>query len=106
MDRLSVLLQLDLPVGRMLRSTAGSGGFRRAEYGVAFDGHAVSLFHGAEAGGYAGFAGGDGLAVAAAVGVFGEVLAVAFYFAEVGAAVGRVLPRAGQAGDDGAQPRG
>ena len=45
---------------------------------------AVGLLDGAQAGGDAGFAGGDGLAVAAAVGVFGQGLAVAFDFADVG----------------------
>ena len=52
--------------------------------GVAFDRHPVGLFDGAQAGGYPGLAGGDGLAVAAAVGAFGQALAEAFYFAEVG----------------------
>ena len=55
-----------------------------AQRGVAFDGGAVGAFDGAEAGGDACFAGGDGLAVAAAVGAFGEGLAVAFDFADVG----------------------
>ena len=54
------------------------------ERGVAFDGHAVGVFDGAQAGGYPGLAGGDGLAVAAAVGAFGEGLAVALDFADVG----------------------
>ena len=73
------------------------GGLRRPEYGVAFDGRAVGVLDGAEAGGYASFAGGDGLAVAAAVGAFGEVLAVAFYFADVGFAFAGV----GGEGEDG-----
>jgi|SRR5271165_1898359 len=80
------LLQLDLPVDRMLRRTACSCGLRRPEHGVALDGHAVGAFDGAQAGGYASFAGGDGLAVAAAVGAFGQGLAVAFDFADVGLA--------------------
>jgi hypothetical protein len=42
------------------------------------------VLDGAEAGGYPGFADGYGLAVAAAVGVFGEGLAVALDFADVG----------------------
>ena len=84
MDWLGALLQLDLPVGRMLRRAACSGGLRRPEHGVAFDGHAVGLFDGAEAGGYPGFAGGDGLAVAAAVGAFGQALAEPLDFADVG----------------------
>ena len=68
----------------MLRRTACSGGLGRPEHGVALDGHAVGVLDGAQAGGYPGFAGGDGLAVAAAVGVFGEGLAVALDFADVG----------------------
>jgi hypothetical protein len=55
--------------------------------GVAFDGHAVGALDGAEAGGYPGFAGGDGLAVLSAVGAFGQGLAVAFDFADVGFAL-------------------
>ena len=78
------LLQLDLSLGRMPRSTACPGGLRRAKHGVALDGYAIGLFDGAEAGGYACFAGGDGLAVAAAVGAFGQGLAEALDFAEVG----------------------
>jgi hypothetical protein len=42
------------------------------------------VFDGAQAGGYPGFAGGDGLAVALAVGAFGQVAAEAFDFADVG----------------------
>jgi hypothetical protein len=45
---------------------------------------AVGLFDGAQPGGYAGLAGGDGLAVASAVGAFGQVLAGPFDFADVG----------------------
>ena len=41
----------------------------------------------AQPGGYPGFAGGDGLAVAAAVGAFGQVGAVLFDFADVGFAL-------------------
>ena len=72
-------------------------GLGRPELGVAVDGRAVGLFDGAEAGGYPGLAGGDGLAVAAAVGAFGQVLAVAFYFADVGFAFADV----GGEGEDG-----
>ena len=68
----------------MLRRAACSGGLGWLNIGVAFDGHAVGLLDGAQAGGYPGFAGGDGLAVAAAVGAFGQALAEAFYFADVG----------------------
>ena len=44
----------------------------------------VGVFDGAQAGGDAGFTIGDGLAVAAAVGSFGQVLGVELDFAEVG----------------------
>jgi len=47
----------------------------------------VRLFDGSQAGGDAGLAGGDGLAVAVAVGVFGQGAAVAFDFADVGFAL-------------------
>ena len=93
------LFQLDLPVGRTLRRTACSGGLRRPERDVAFDGHAVGVLDGAQAGGYPGFAGGDGLAVAAAVGVFGQGLGVALDFADVGFAFVGV---GGDGEDDGA----
>src|SRR6266487_6239143 len=46
------LLQLDLYVGRTLRRTASCGGLGRPGHGVAFDGHAVGVFHGAEEGSY------------------------------------------------------
>ena len=52
--------------------------------GVAFDGGALGPFDGPQALGYPGSAGGDGLAVAAAVRAFGQGLAVAFDFADVG----------------------
>lgn len=45
---------------------------------------AVGVLDGARPGGESGFAGGDGFAADAAVGVFGESLAVAFDFAGVG----------------------
>jgi hypothetical protein len=51
------------------------------------DGGLVGLFDGAEAGGDAGFAVGDGLAVLAAVGALGQVLGVELDFAEVGFAL-------------------
>ena len=68
----------------MLRSPTCSGGLERPEHSAAFDGHAAGLLDGSEPGRYPGFAGGDGLAVAAAVGAFGQVLAGAFDFADVG----------------------
>ena len=54
------------------------------EHGVVFDGCPAGMFDGAQAGGDAGFAGGDGLTVAAAVGVFGQGLGVALDFANMG----------------------
>jgi hypothetical protein len=57
---------------------------RWCECGVTLDRDTVGVLDGAEAGGYAGLAGGDGLAVALAVGVFGEGLGVALDFADVG----------------------
>jgi hypothetical protein len=68
----------------MLSRAACSGGPGRPELGVTLDRSPVGLFHGAKAGSHSGFAGGDGLAVAAAVGVFGEGLGVALDFADVG----------------------
>ena len=68
----------------MFRRAACSGGFRWPERDVALVRHPVGVLDGAEAGGDAGFAGGDGLAVAAAVGVFGQGLGVALDFADVG----------------------
>ena len=44
----------------------------------------VGLFYGSQAGGDAGFAGGDGLAVTSAVGAFGQVLAELLDLADVG----------------------
>ena len=67
--------EFDLPIGCTFgRTPRCSGGLRRAKDGVAFDGHAVGVLRGAQAGGYPGFAGGDGLAVAAAIGAFGQGL--------------------------------
>ena len=60
---------------------SGAGGLERR---IAFVCRPVGTFDGAQAGGDAGFAVGDGLAVASAVGAFGQVLAVELDFAEVG----------------------
>jgi predicted transposase YbfD/YdcC len=84
---LGALLQLDLRVGCMLRSMARPDGLAQPGYSVAFDGHTVGLFDGAEAGGYPGLAGGDGLAVASAVGAFGQALAELLDLADVGLAL-------------------
>ena len=59
----------------------GSGGLAMTSRSVA---SAVGAFDGAQAGGYPGFADGDGLAVLPAVGAFGQGLAVALDFADVG----------------------
>ena len=60
------------------------GWARRRIRGVAVDGGAVGLLDGAQPGGDPGLAGGDGLAVAPAVGAFGQVLAGPLDLAEVG----------------------
>ena len=60
------------------------GGLGRRERGVALDRCPVGLLDGSQPGGYPGLAGGDGLAVAAAVGAFGQVLAGPFDLADVG----------------------
>ena len=92
----------------MLRRAACSSSRRRAEQRVAVDRHPVGVLDGAQPGGYPRFAGGDGLAVAAAVGAFGQALAEAFYFAEVGFAfVGvRGDGEDGDAGGGGVQDEG
>src|ERR1035441_3697141 len=61
-----------------------SGKFKGSRCGIALDGDPVGAFDGSEPGGYSGFAGGDGLAVALAVRAFGEGFAVALNFANVG----------------------
>ena len=71
----------------MLERAACSAEFGRRERGVAFDCYAVGPLDGAQAGGYSGFAGGDGLAVAAAVGAFGQAVAKLLDFADVGFAL-------------------
>src|SRR6266852_5656612 len=76
-------VRLTLDEGITWRNSACSGGFGRRKRDVTFDGHAVGPLDGAQPGGYPGSAGGDGLAVAAAVGAFGQDLAKAFYFADV-----------------------
>src|SRR5579863_8423807 len=77
-------LEADLPVGLELRRARCPGGFPRSVRGAALGGGSVGLFDGAETGGDPGLASGDGVAVAAAVGAFGQVLAKPFDFADVG----------------------
>jgi hypothetical protein len=73
-------------------------GLKRCERGVALEGHAIGVLDGAEAGGYSGFAGGDGLAVASAVGAFRQALAELLDFADVGLAFVGVLGDGGGGG--------
>jgi hypothetical protein len=60
------------------------GGHGRIEHGIAFVCHPVGTFDGPQAGGYPGLAGGDGLAVAPAIGAFGQALAELLDLADVG----------------------
>jgi hypothetical protein len=62
-DRHSPLIQLNLPVGRLLRRVACSGGLMRREHGIAFDCHPVGVLYGSQSGGHPHLASGDGLAV-------------------------------------------
>ena len=100
MDWRDVLVKLDLPVGRMFRRAGRSDGLRRPEHGAALDCRVAGVLDGAQAGGDPGLAGGDGLAVAAAVGAFGQVGAVLFDFANVGLALVGVRGE-GEHGDAG-----
>jgi hypothetical protein len=86
-SRRAGLLKLDLPVADQIGCAECSGGLRRRGRGVAFDCGVIFMFDGAQAAGYAGFVVGDGLAVASAVGPFGQFLTVERYFAEVGLAL-------------------
>jgi hypothetical protein len=81
----------------VLRRTVRAGELGCLGRDVALDGDPVGAFDGSEAGGYPCFAGGDGLAVAAAVGAFGEGFAVALDFADVGFA----FPGVGGDGEQG-----
>jgi len=79
-------LQLVLSVGVELRRTECPGGLLRLCCRAALDRHSIGVLDGAETGGDAGVACGDGLAVAAAVGAFGQVLAGPLDLADVGLA--------------------
>ena len=81
------LLKLDLPVGLTLWRTECPGGLGRPGRGVVLGRGAIGLLDGAQPGGDAGLAGGDGLAVLPAVGVLGQVLADLLDFADVGFAL-------------------
>jgi hypothetical protein len=86
-------------VGRMLGERHAHGGLVRREHGVALDGRAVGVLGGAERGGDSSLVGGDGLAVAAAVGAFGQALAALLELAEVGFALVGVGCDGGVGGD-------
>jgi hypothetical protein len=68
----------------MLRRATHSAELGGGEYGVAFDGRSVGVLNGSQPGGNPCLAGGDGLAVASAVGAFGQALAELLDFADVG----------------------
>ena len=80
-DHGSISLSATWPVA------AESRGLRRRVGAVALDGRAVGVLDGAQPGGDPGFAGGDGLAVASAVGAFGQALAELLDLADVGLAL-------------------
>jgi hypothetical protein len=77
-------LQLDLPVGVELRRTGCPGGLLRLCCGAVLDRRSVGIFDGSEAAGDAGLAGGDGLAVAPAVGALWQAAARPLDLADVG----------------------
>ena len=70
----------------MVRRVERSGGLRRPVRGVALDGRAVGVLDGAQPIRDPGLAGGDGLAVAPAVGAFGQAAAGPLDLADVGLA--------------------
>ena len=80
--RCVLLLQLDLRIGLVFKWAKCCRVLGRLGHAVALNGHAIGVLDGAEAGGYPGLAGGDGLTVASAVGAFGEGLTVALDFAD------------------------
>ncbi len=68
----------------MLGRAEGSGGVRRAGRRVALVGRPAGMLDRSQPAGHPGLAGGDGLAVAPAVGAFGEALAGSLDLADVG----------------------
>ena len=82
--RARALPRLDFPFSHMVKRTMCSGWLGRYECFVALDRRPVRLLDGPEPGGDPRFAGGDGLAVAAAVGALGQVLAGPLDLTEVG----------------------
>ena len=68
----------------MLRGAACSAGLGQLERRIAFVCHPVGAFDGPQPSGDPRLAGGDGLAVAAAVGAFGQALAELLDLADVG----------------------
>ena len=83
-DSLRALARLDLSVDHMLRRPTCCCRLNRLDDDVALVRCPVGLLDGPQPGGDPGLAGGDGLAVAPAVGVFGQVLAGPLDLAEVG----------------------
>ena len=73
MDRPGALVKLNLPVGCLLRRAGRSGGLRRPGHGAALDCRVAGVLDGAQPSGDPGLTGGDGLAVAPAVGTVGPV---------------------------------
>jgi hypothetical protein len=59
----------------MLGRAERSGGFRRTGRRIVLDSYPGGVLDGSKSAGHSGLAGGDGLAVAAAVGAVGQVLA-------------------------------
>ena len=79
----AVLLQLHLPVGRVL-GRGRSGGLGNAGHGVSLDRGPVGPLYGTQPSSYPPLVGGDGLAVAPAVGALRQGLTVSFNLADVG----------------------
>jgi hypothetical protein len=90
-------VQLDLPVSHILGRATCRVRLRRPVRGVAFGSRAVRLLDSSQPGGDAHLAGGDGLAVAPAVGAYRQVLAEALDLTNVGFA----LVGVGGDGEDG-----
>jgi len=67
------LTHFNLPVDLALRGATDR--LRRREHSVTLDRNPIDLLDGPQSGSYPGLTGGDGLAVAPAVGAFGQVLA-------------------------------
>jgi hypothetical protein len=77
------LVRFHFPVGEVVSDAERPGVLGGSKRFVVVECGAVGVLDGAQPGGEPGFAGGDGLAVGAAIGAFRESLAVAFDFPEV-----------------------